>query len=397
MSESESPVRVAVVGPHAPYRGGIAHFTNRVCDELERQGFEVVRVSFSRQYPERLFPGKNQFEPVTAAEASDSGASVSPAAKSIPPDQILIDSVNPASWFRAARQIRDARVQAIVFMYWMPFFAPAYAAIARTAQKAGITTQAIVHNALPHERHAGDALLSRLFFSRCDAVCALSESVSTDFNEIDADRDIQVIPHPVYDHFGDPLNKLDARKQLGLDSDAPVLLFFGLIRKYKGVHVLLDALVKIREALPTVRLVLAGEFYDDVSGYRDQISTNGLSETVMILDRYIEEELVPVLFSAADVVVQPYLSATQSGVVQIAVHFEKPTIVTDVGGLAESVGKAGAGLVVPPNDASALVQAVEHFFEEGVDERLTEGVRAIKAASSWVDFVVFIQQEINGH
>jgi glycosyltransferase involved in cell wall biosynthesis len=392
MTGSESPVRVAVVGPHYPYRGGIAHFTDRVCREMENDGIDVVRVSFSRLYPEMLFPGETQFEPGTpddwARDWTDDGGGVSS-------NRLLIDSINPVSWLAAEQRLRSLAVDAVVFMYWMPFFAPAYATIARGLQKASIRTLAIVHNALPHERHVADEMLSDTFFSRCDAVCALSESVARDMRNMGSGLSADVIPHPVYDHFGDKIEKAAARKKIKIDPDIPAMLFFGLVRSYKGLGVLLDALAECRANLPDIRLIVAGEFYDDRQLYENQIQTLNLSKSVLMMDRYIESDLVPALFCAADVVVQPYLSATQSGVVQIAIQFERPCIVTDVGGLAESIGEAGAGLVVQAGDPVELARAIEHFFTEGVDERLTDGAVRLKAASSWGGYVSFIKREIN--
>jgi len=391
MTSADGRLRVAIVGPHAPYRGGIAHFTERISKEFDANDIQIIRVSFSRLYPEFLFPGKTQFEPGTdknwSAAWTKSGNEL--------PVRILIDSLNPFSWIAAARVLREANIQAALFMYWMPFFAPAYSTIARILQKAGIRTLAIVHNALPHERHIGDELLSDVFFSRCDGVCALSDSVAGDLKKMTSGHKAVVIQHPVYDGFGDLIDRPEARRQLEIDPGARVLLFFGLIRKYKGLDILLDALSLVRARIPDIKLIIAGEFYDEIEPYREQIAKNNLSDSVILMDRYIEAELVPVLFSAADVVVQPYRSATQSGVVQIAIHFERPSIVTNVGGLSELIGANGAGLVVAAENIGELADAIEHFFSDGVDERLTSGTRRLKNTSSWTEFVSFVKREID--
>ena len=392
MNGSESSVRVAVVGPHHPYRGGIAHFTDRVCREMEEDGIDVVRVSFSRLYPGLLFPGETQFEPDTQENWIHEWPHLS---GGFSENRLLIDSINPVSWLTVAGQLSDLAVDAVVFMYWMPFFAPAYTTIARRMQKMSIRTLAIVHNALPHERHIADEMLSDILFSQCDAVCALSASVAEDIQRMASGLRADVIPHPVYDQFGDAIEKAAARELIGAESGIPTMLFFGLIRSYKGLGVLLDALAECRSHVPDLRLIIAGEFYEDRRVYEDQIQALDLSNSILMMDRYIESELVPALFCAADVIVQPYLAATQSGVIQIAIHYERPCIVTDVGGLAESIGEAEAGLIVPAGDSSALARAIEHFFSKGVDERLTGGASRLKAASSWGGYVSFIKREIN--
>jgi len=374
--------RIAVVGPHAPYRGGIAHFTNRLCAELESEGQSVVRVSFSRLYPGILFPGKTQFEPGTPDNwRDDTGQSER---------TVYIDSVNPITWLKAGRKLKATGVKVVVFMVWMPFFAPVYAIIAGILQKAGVRILAIVHNALPHERHIGDKFLTSMFLKRCDSLVALSTAVCEEIKNVVPGADPKHIPHPVYDHFGDLISREEARQNLGWSADAPILLFFGLVRHYKGLHVLLDALPEARKGVPGLQLVVAGEFYESSRQYADHIRRLGIDSMITLFDEYIPSERVPELFGACDVVVQPYISATQSGIVQMAFHFERPVIVTDVGGLSEAVGARGAGLVVPPSDPQALVDAIYHFFEPGVREQLEQSVCSIKATSSWNGYTRFI-------
>jgi len=359
---------IAVVGPMHPYRGGIAHFTEMTVTGLADRGHDVRPVSFSRQYPELLFPGETQYEPESEAPEAVQNA------------PRLLDSINPISWFRTGLHLRDEAPDAVVFQYWMPFFAPAYGVIARGLRRHyGLPSFAVVHNALPHERHLGDALLSRFFLRACAGHVVMSDAVADDTRRLAAPTaGIEQIDHPVYERFGDPVPHSDARAALDLPADAPVLLFFGFVREYKGLHVLLEAMPAIAEALPDVHLVIAGEPYDDAARYRDLIDRHGLHDRVQWHDTYIPSEDVPHYFCAADLVVQPYVSATQSGVAQIATHFEVPMVVTDVGGLAEDVPHEEAGFVVPPADPPALADAVRRFFQADWAERLTHGMREQK-------------------
>ncbi len=357
--------RIAVVGPMHPYRGGIAHFTEMTVEALAGRGHDVRPVNFSRQYPELLFPGETQYEPESDAPDAVQGA------------PRLLDSVNPVSWFRTGFNLRDAAPDAVVFQYWMPFFAPAYGVVARGLRRHyGIPSYAVVHNALPHERHLGDAWLSRFFLRACEGHVVMSDAVADDLRPLrHPDAALQQIEHPVYERFGDPVPRAEARAALDLPADAPVLLFFGFVREYKGLHVLLEALPDALEALPALHLVVAGEPYDDPERYRRLIRENDLADRVHWHDAYVPSERVPTYFSAADLVVQPYVSATQSGVAQIATHFETPMIVTDVGGLAESVPHEEVGFVVPPDDPGALAGAIARFFRDDWRDRLTDGMR----------------------
>jgi len=351
-----------------PYRGGIAHFTEMTVTGLAGRGHDVRPVSFSRQYPELLFPGETQYEP-----DADAPAAVQDAPR-------LLDSVNPMSWFRTGLHLREAAPDAVVFQYWMPFFAPAYGVIARGLRRHyGIPSLALVHNALPHERHLGDAALSRFFLRACAGYIVMSDAVAGDTRRLAGPSPrLEQIAHPVYERFGEPVPSSQARAALDLPDDAPVLLFFGFVREYKGLHVLLEAMPEIADALPDVHLVVAGEPYDDAARYRALIERHGLQDRVTWHDEYVPSEAVPQYFGAADLVVQPYVSATQSGVAQIATHFEVPMVVTDVGGLAEDVPDEEAGFVVPPEDPPALAEAVVQFFRDDWAEPLAAGMREQK-------------------
>ncbi|GAB5521283.1 MAG: glycosyltransferase family 4 protein [Rhodothermales bacterium] len=358
--------RLSLVGPMRPYRGGIAHFTEAVASGLSERGHTVDAVSFTRQYPDVLFPGKTQLDPTASLPSV--------------PTERLIDSVQPWTWQRAARHLREQRPDAIVFNHWMPFFGPSYGWMARRAKRPAL---ALVHNALPHEPRPGDRLLSRYFFRVVQGFVVLSDHVRDDLRTLGVTAPIHVVPHPTYTHFGDALPQTEARRQIGLDGDGPLFLFFGLVRRYKGLHILLDAWPRVVAAYPDARLMVAGEFYDDEADYRNQIAQHGVAESVILHNRYLPDDEVAAYFSAADAVVQPYVTATQSGVAQVAFQFDTPLIVTDVGGLPEIVPDGEAGLVVPSENPPALAESLIRFIRDDLAAPLAEGVRRQRARYGW--------------
>ena len=337
---------------------------------LRARGHETHAVTFTRQYPKLLFPGRTQFE--TGAEP-----------ERVVPAERLIDSVNPVSWYGTARRIARDGTDVAIFKYWMPFFAPAFGTIARLLARRGIKPVVVVDNALPHERRPGDFALGRYFFRSMAGCVVMSDAVSRDMDRLGVTAQREFAAHPVYDVFGKSEDRAGAREALGLPADAPVLLFFGFVRRYKGLHVLLDSMAQVVEKLPEVRLVIAGEFYDDERPYREKIATTGLAGHVIVHPRYVPKDEVALYFAAADVVVQPYVSATQSGVAQVAFQFDKPLITTDVGGLGEVVPHEIAGLIVPPEDSGALAEAIQRFFAEDLARNLSEGVRRHKQKFGW--------------
>ncbi|MDQ7041100.1 MAG: glycosyltransferase [Rhodothermus sp.] len=372
--------RLVLVGPVAPYRGGIAHFTEALGQALKARGHQVTALSFRRQYPRWLFPGRQQTEPEPAVSAMSVA--------------YVLDPLQPWTWIQAARVVQRERPDLVVFQYWMPFFALAYGVMAGQLHRGDIPTVALVHNALPHERHLLDATLSRWFLRRCRARIVLSETVAHQLTKLGLTVDAQLV-HPVDFRYGPVRPRAVARQRLGLPSEAPVLLFFGFVRRYKGLDVLLEAMPLVRMALPDVQLLVAGEFYEPADRYRARIRALDLSSCVQLHDRYIPESEVAWYFSAADLIVQPYLSATQSGVVPMAFHFERPVVVTAVGGLPEVVPHEVAGFVVPPGNTAALAEAIVRFFREGWAERLTEGVRLLRVRYSWAPLCETLEQMLS--
>ena len=363
-----TPRRITVLGPLWPYRGGIAHFSASLARDLSTRGHTVRTLTFRRQYPSRLFPGTTQYE---------SG----PPPEGVPLAARVLDTLNPLSWRRTARRVISGGTDVLVLMYWMSFFAPALTVVARYARRRGVRVVTVVHNALPHEPRPGDAWLAHRLFRSSDGLVVMSDQVRRDVERIGGAAAVQQVAHPVYDTFGDAIPREAARAALSLDADAPTLLFFGFVRPYKGLDVLLDAMPAVLARVPEARLVVAGEFYADESELRQRAEF--LGNAVRFDASYIPDAAVGRYFGAADVVVQPYRTATQSGVAQIAFHFGRPVITTDVGGLAEVVPDGDAGLVVPPEDPARLADAIARFFEEDLGPRLTRGVERERARYSW--------------
>lgn len=325
-------------------------------------------ISFTLQYPSFLFPGKTQFD------------------HSNPPDikiHELISSVNPISWFRTARFIRKYQPDYIVIRYWLPFMAPALGTIARLSGKK-LKIVAITDNVIPHEKRPMDRQLTGYFLNSCDAFVAMSRSVMDDLASFDGTSSKKFLPHPVYDIFGSPISKEDALKALNLDSKFKYLLFFGFIRNYKGLDILLSAFSKLNR--PDVKLIVAGEFYEDEKQYLDLISELKIEDKVILHKDFIPTDKVKNYFCAADIVVQPYKSATQSGVTQIAYNFGRPMLVTDVGGLAEIVPHLEAGYVVKPEPV-AVSEALQDFFANGREQQFAANVKRLKEKFSWGSFV----------
>lgn len=362
-------MKVLLLSTAYPYRGGIAHFVETLARGLANRGDEVQLVTFTRQYPEVLFPGKTQLE--TAPPTTDLRITR------------LLDTINPVSWWKTARFIAQEKPDVVILKYWMPFFAPAFGTVVRYLRKRHIPAIVIVDNAIPHEKRWGDWRLSRWLLRACKGLVVMSASVQKDVEKLGINRPIRLVAHPIYNLFGDPIPKETARERLNLDAEAPVLLFFGFIRRYKGLHILLEAMPWVKAALPNIKLLVAGEFYEEETLYRTQIETLDIGKVVELHSNYIPNDRVPAYFSATDVVVQPYVTATQSGVAQIAFQFDKPTILTDVGGLAEVVPDGIAGLVVPPENPEALAQAIIRYFHENLSPVLTAGVRHEKAKYDW--------------
>ena len=370
-------MRVAILGPAWPYRGGIAAFNERLARQYQAEGHEVEIVTFTLQYPSFLFPGTTQF----STEPAPDGLSISR----------KINSVNPFSWIRTGCYLRRRRPDLIVSPFWLPFMAPAFGTILRIARRKGTRRVAVLHNLIPHEHRIGDRQFASYFIRSNDAFVTLSRSVLDDIDQFDPQRKRPrtYSPHPIYDHYGATLTPVEARRAIGLREESRYVLFFGFIREYKGLDLLLRAMADERLERMDVRLLVAGEFYGDPKPYHELIGRLDIGNRVALHTEFIPDHEVNRYFCAADIVAQPYKSATQSGVSQIAYHFEKPMLVTNVGGLPEIVPDGKAGFVVEP-EPQAIADALVRFFEEDWSARLTEGVRDEKRRYLWPAFTAAI-------
>ena len=359
-------MRIALVGPLAPWRGGLAQYLALLGEALALRA-EVHAVTFTRQYPGALFPGGSQLDP----DAPRPGF----------PVEALLDSVGPLSWRRTARHLERFAPGAVVLKWWMPFFAPAFASSVGPLRRRGTRVVLVCDNLLPHEKRPFDRELTGWMLRNSDGYLVMSESVERDLAALKPGAPCRRVPHPFYAQFDrGRFTRESARARLGLDPAAEVVLFFGYVRRYKGLDTLLDAWPAVRARRPAT-LVVAGDFYEDPAPYRALAAPAG--DSVRLREGYQSDEDVEALFRAADVVVLPYRSATQSGVTHVAYALGVPVITTDVGGLAETVRPGETGLVVPPGDRVALAAAVVRYFEEDLGPGLRAGVRALRAAHSW--------------
>ena len=363
-------MKIVLLSPAHPLRGGIAASSERLAQEFQAQGHEVVVYSFSLQYPSFLFPGKTQF----TNDPPPAGVTI----------KTRLNSINPFNWIRTGFQIRNEKPDVVVTRFWLPFMGPSLGTVLRIARwfgKKSFKSTALVDNIVPHEKRPGDTLFARYFIGACDDFVVMSKSVGEEIQTF-TKKPVRFAPHPIYDNYGDAIPKQTARQQLGLPENAPVVLFFGFIRAYKGLDLLLEALA----LTPGVHCVVAGEPYDDWAPYQSIIDKHGLQDRVHVFTDFIPAEQVKVYFSAADLVVQPYRTATQSGISQIAYHFNKPMVVTNVGGLPEIVKNGVAGYVVEVTP-EAIAGAVRSFFETQDREKMEKAVEEEKGRFGWGELV----------
>jgi D-inositol-3-phosphate glycosyltransferase len=364
--------KIFIIGPAYPLRGGLATFDELFCKAFNEQGHECEIISYSLQYPNFLFPGSTQFD--------TSGNE--PKYLKI---HTLINSVNPLSWIKTARFIKKQKPDFIVFRFWIPFMGPALGSIARMVRKSGVKVLAITDNVIPHETRPGDVAFAKYFIKSCDGFITMSKAVMKDLEKFTHTAYKKYLLHPLYTSFGEKLNKAEARNKLNLPGDKQLVLFFGLIRNYKGLDMLLDAMYELKTN-PDITLVIAGEFYEDKQPYLDLIKKYGIGEQVILHGKFIANEDVKLYFSAADLVALPYRTATQSGVTQVSFHFEVPTLVTNVGGLGEIIPDKIAGYVVEPN-GKAISEGIKDYFENSRMAVFTEGMKKEKQKYDWKIFV----------
>ncbi len=363
-------MKIILMGPAHPYRGGLASIIQRMAGEFRRRGHEIEIWTFKVQYPTWLFPGKSQ--------------TVEPSVSAPPGLRIRreINTINPLNWWRVARKLRREGADMVLLKYWTPFLAPCFGTIARLLRKKKPRFICQLDNIEPHEHHRFDRPLNRYFLRAMDGFIYMSEQVGRELRAY-TDNPALFAPHPLFDHFGERVDRDTACRNQGLDPTCRYALFFGLVRDYKGLDLLLDAFAKLKKRNPTnLKLLIAGEFYTPKDPYLQQIERLGIADDVTIHDRFIPDAEVPNYFCAADFLVLPYRSATQSGVTQIAYHFDLPMIATNVGGLPEVVIDGRTGIVCEPTVAS-LTHALEKIQHTELLDTFRAGLGAEKKRFSW--------------
>ena len=362
-------MKIVILGTAWPYRGGLAVYNERLAREFSAEGNDVTIYTFTLQYPSFLFPGKTQY-------------STEPAPSDLKIVRSL-NSINPLSWGKTGRAIRALQPDILIIKFWLPFMAPCLGRVARIVKRGGKTkVVSILDNIIPHEHRPGDRLFGRYFTRSVDGFVAMSDSVLEDLNQFDTAKPRVFCRHPLYDNFGAKASREEALKFLGLDPKQRYMLFFGLIRDYKGLDLLLKAYADSRFRKMNVKLIVAGEFYSGSEKYFEMEKELGLDGMIVWKSDFVPDSEVRYCFGAADIIVQPYKSATQSGVTQIAYHFEKPMLVTNVGGLAEIVPDGKVGYVVEP-DSAQIADALVDFFENSRQEQFTEGILSEKKQYAW--------------
>lgn len=367
--------KIIILGSAYPLRaGGLTTFNERLAQEFQNLGHEVIIYTFSLQYPSLFFPGKTQY-------------AIRPAPKAIN-IKVKVNSINPFNWIKVGYEIKRENADLLIVRYWIPFMAPCLgtiAGIAKTNKKTRVVT--IADNILPHEKRVGDNLLTRYYLKKSDGYVTLSKSVLKELEEFEPGNKPRIYsPHPLYDNFGDKISREEALSKLKLSPDYKYILFFGFIRAYKGLDILLEAMGDpILDDLP-LKLIVAGEYYSSDQEYVKIIREKSLSNKLVMHTHFISNEKVAAYFCASDLVVQPYKDASQSGVTQVAYHYGVPMVVTNVGALPEMVPHMVSGIVVKP-DAKSVANGIFRFFNKNLAVELRKGVENQKKRFSWKELV----------
>ncbi len=373
--------KIKIIGTAFPYRGGLASYNERLAEEFIKEGFDVSIETFSLQYPSLLFPGKTQY----------SGEK--------PPEKIkiarTINSVNPLNWFKAGRKIKNEKPDIVLVNYWLPFMAPCLGTIARITKKNKHSKIiCLAHNIIQHEKHPGTNLLTGYFLRSTDGIIVQSKKVLNDVFHFTNKLPVKLCPHPLFDNFGENLAREDALKYLNLETKNRIVLFFGFIREYKGLDLLIKAFADERVASVDIKLLVAGEFYTDSKPYLKLIEKLNLGNKIILHTNFIENSNVNKYFSCADIVAQPYKTATQSGVTQIGYHFNKPMLVTNVTGLPEIITHNVAGYVTEP-DAKSIADALYDFFTNDNKDAFEKNIIHEKKKFLWSNMTAAIVEVYN--
>ena len=364
---------VKIIGPAYPYRGGIATTNERLAQEFTSLGFNVEIETFTLQYPSFLFPGKTQYNDKPAPEHLKI--------------RRTINTVNPLNWVKVGRRIKREKRDLVIIRYWMPFFAPCMGTIASIIRNNKHTIIiCLADNIVPHEHHPGDGLLTNYFIQRIHGLIAMSQSVLEEAKTFSKNVATGYCPHPIFDNYGERLPFEEAKQKLNLNPDIRYLLFFGFIRDYKGLDLLINAFADERLRKFPVKLLVAGEYYSSPEPYLELIKKNNLEDLIELRTEFIPDDEVNLYFSAADMVVQPYKSATQSGVTQIGYHFNKPMLVTNVGGLSEIIPDGKIGYVVEP-ESQKIADALVDFYQNERRAEFELNIIEEKKKFSWSNMV----------
>jgi glycosyltransferase involved in cell wall biosynthesis len=364
--------KIVIIGPAHPLRGGLASFNQRLAEAFQQADYECSIFSFSLQYPSFLFPGTTQY-------------SSEPPPRNIKIHSV-INSINPFNWIKIGFILKHQSPDIVLVRFWLPFMGPALGTILRLARRNGHTRIiSLADNIIPHEKRPGDTLFTQYFVGSCDGFITMSDKVLKDLRTFEKSKPVKLVQHPLYDNFGDAISKSSARIKLGIDENQKIILFFGFIRKYKGLDMLLAAMQDERIKESGIKLLIAGEFYEDAKPYHEQIEKSGIKDQLILRTDFIPDSEVKHYLCAADVVIQPYRSATQSGVTPLAYHFEKPMVVTNVGGLPALVPDGKVGIVVEP-DPHSIAEGILKFYQLGEMHFISQ-LRIEKLKYSWSNMV----------
>ena len=358
-------MKIAYQSVFYPYRGGIAQFNASLFRALEKKA-EVKAFNFSLQYPQFFFPGSSQY--VSSEDDADAVPSIR-----------MLNSINPVSYFKTAAAIKAYNPDLLISAYWMSLLAPAQGTVCRLVKKS-IKTISVINNITPHERKWGDYYMNRYFLKQQQAHLVMGNAVKDELKEYITDAKYLLHPHPIYNHFGIKIPRETAFKKLGLPNNKKTILFFGLIREYKGLDVLIKAFSKLSD---DYQLVIAGEAYENFKKYDDLIAESPNKDRIILYRRYIPDSEVASFFSVTDLCVLPYKSATQSGVVAVSFHFEVPVLVTDKGNLKDTIAPYNTGIVVDESDAVLLTKAINQFFDNGRMEEYKINIKVFKQKFTW--------------
>lgn len=364
-------MKIILVGTFPPFRGGIANFYHTLAEKLSN-AHNVSAINFTTQYPNILFPGKSQYEENVEQTNYTS--------------ERMLSTINPFTWAKTAERIIDLKPDIIIFKYWMPYFAPSFGFILKKVKKEiGVKSLVICDNIVPHEGRALDETLTKYFFNNVDYFMVMSKAVENELLSFYPNADYVYTPHPLFDLFGEQILKNDAKSLIGIKEEK-MLLYFGLIRAYKGLDLLIEAAGKLKKKLHNFKILAVGDCYNNPDNYRKLIKTHEVGDIFDLRMEFVPNDQVHRYFSAADAIVLPYKSATQSGVVPIAYHFNKPVIITDVGGLKEIVRDGKTGLVVEP-DADHIANGIIKFYNIWSDTDFDSEIEKYKQQFSWNVFI----------